>query len=255
MYFSKEDLEKLHEGYPAVIGKCQRLRESYLNRKYNDAQAQEYARHGFLRRLGTLVRCIDNVFEILPPDRVDLPTSEELSDAVINIQAFVFNVFGCADNLAWIWVSEKNLTKANGSPIPPIWVGLRKKNELIRDSFSPTFSRYLKRLDGWFDNLEDFRHALAHRIPLYLPPYLVPEDKKEAYQELENRMAKAVMREDMAEYDRLLEEQRALVAINLCMTHSFEEEAPFVVFHPQLLADFNTIEELGQKMLDELDRK
>ena len=40
---------------------------------------------------------------------------------------------------------------------------------------------------------------------------------------------------------------------NECLTH-IEEDARHVVFHAQLLADFNTIEELGRKMLEELDR-
>jgi hypothetical protein len=34
--------------------------------------------------------------------------------------------------------------------------------------------------------------------------------------------------------------------------HSYEEKAKPAVFHPQLIADFHTIEELGLKMLDEL---
>jgi hypothetical protein len=44
---------------------------------------------------------------------------------MINIQAFVFNVFGSIDNLAWIWVQEKSLAKEDGSAIPSAWVGLR----------------------------------------------------------------------------------------------------------------------------------
>ena len=49
-------------------------------------------------------------------------------------------------------------------------------------------------------------------------------------------------------------EQEKLAVFNPIMTHSFEEEAKIVVFHAQLIADFNTIEELGRKMLEELDR-
>ena len=254
MIFSQEDLEKLKKEYLTVSGKHQRLVEDYLVRNYKNSRAQEYARQGFSRRLKTLVRCIDKIFEILPPDRVELPTSEELSDAAINLQAFVINVFGSTDNLAWIWVQEKSLAKNDGSPIPNSRVGLRAKNELVRGSFSPEFQEYLRGLNGWFDHLENFRHALAHRIPLYVPPYVVSTDKVAAYQELEDRMTEASHRRDFAEYERLLAEQEALVAFKPYMTHSFEEEAKYVPFHAQLLADFNTIEELGQKMLEELDR-
>lgn len=254
MYFSDEALEHLREEYRAVSGKFERLFVEYLNRDYQDARVGEYAKHGFLRRLKTMVRCIDNVFAILPPDRADIPTNEELSDAAINIQAFVFNVFGSADNLAWIWVREKNLTQDDGTEIPKIWVGLRQQNTFVRDSFSPEFREYLEGLSDWFDNLENFRHSLAHRIPLYIPPYTVPDDRLEAYQELEGRMSEALRLVDIAQHDRLSAEQRALVAFWPVMTHSFEEETRPVVFHAQLLADFNTVEELGRKMLEELNR-
>ena len=132
MFFSEETLQNLKDEYLTVSAKYNRLLEAYLTRNYNDARAQEYAHHGFSRRLKILVRCIDKIFEILPPDRTNLPTSEELSDATINLQAFVFNVFGSVDNLAWIWVAEKNLTKDDGSPIPNGWVGLSEKNKLVR---------------------------------------------------------------------------------------------------------------------------
>ena len=254
MFFSQEALQRLEEEYLTVSGKHARLLEAYLKRSYNDARAREHAQHGFSRRLKTLVRCIDNTFEILPPDRVDLPTSEELSDANINLQAFVFNVFGSVDNLAWIWVAEKKLTKDDGSPIPHEWVGLRKKNKLIRNSFSAEFQEHLKGLDKWFDHQENFRHALAHRIPLYVPPYVITEDKKAAYRDFEDRITVALNPGALEDYDRLSAEQDALGVFRPVMTHSFEEQAKPVDFHPQLLDDFNTIEELGRKMLEELNR-
>jgi hypothetical protein len=37
------------------------------------------------------------------------------------------------------------------------------------------------------------------------------------------------------------------------MTHSFGENTNHIVFHAQILADFNTVEELGRIMLEELD--
>jgi len=66
-------------------------------------------------------------------------------------------------------------------------------------------------------------------------------------------MAEAVNQQDFVEHDRLSAEQKALVEFRPYMTHSFEEKADIVVFHPQLIADFNTIEELGREMLEELD--
>jgi len=71
----------------------------------------------------------------LPAGLTELPTGDILANATINIQAFVFNVFGSVGNLAWIWVREKRVTKEDGSPLPDKWVGLGKKNKSVRRSF------------------------------------------------------------------------------------------------------------------------
>lgn len=253
MYFSDKDLEELRRRHRQVAWKCQRIVESYLTRNYKYSRAREYAWHGFSRRLKMLVRCIDNVFRILPPDRAELPTNDELSDATINIQAFVFNVFGSIDNLAWIWVRETDLTKEDGSPVPNSWVGLSKNNTFVRGSLSTEFQEYLTELNDWFDHLDNFRHALAHRIPLYIPPYVVPKDKEAAHQQLGDRIAEAFRRSDFVEKERLESEQEALAIFIPRMTHSFEEESAFIEFHPQLLTDILTIEGLAENMLEELD--
>ena len=175
-------------------------------------------------------------------------------DAEINIQAFVFNIFGCIDNLAWIWTEEKNLTTKDGMRIHHTKVGLGKDKKIIRNSFSADFQLYLDTLQPWLENLENFRHALAHRIPLYIPPYNISPSKAAEYQALEDRKSAAIKRLDLVENERLSVEQMSLVKFIPCMTHSFEENSKIVVFHAQLLADFNTIDEIGRKMLVELDR-
>ena len=37
------------------------------------------------------------------------------------------NVFGCPDNIAWIWVYEKGITNSDGTELEPKEVGLGKK--------------------------------------------------------------------------------------------------------------------------------
>jgi hypothetical protein len=58
---------------------------------------------------------------------------------------------------------------------------------------------------------------------------------------------------DVNEYERLGVEQKALELFRPWMMHSFHEEARPMVFHPQLLANFNTAEEMGRKILEHLD--
>lgn len=250
-YFSREALKQFHEQRSELAGKCQRLMTRYVSRIYKDPQAREHAPQGFSRRIEALVRCLDNVFRTLPPDLAGLPTREALLDATINLQSFVFNVFGSLDNLAWIWVSENGLTKKDGSRLPDTRIGLGNGNKLVRGSFSNDFQKHLTGLDGWFDYLEGFRHALAHRIPLYIPPYVVSPEKEDAYKTLETRL---MIESDPEEYERLSAEQKALATFVPCMTHSYEEKAKPVVFHSQMLIDFLTVEEIAHKILEELGR-
>jgi hypothetical protein len=207
VYFSSDDLERLQTAHSAVDGKCQRLVSSYITRNYKDSQAREFATQGFSRRLRTLVRCIDNTFEILPPDLVEPPNVDKLFDAMINIQAFVFNVFGCIDNLAWIWVREAGLPVTDKR-----LVGLfGGKTKEVRKSLSNELQEYLTGQKNWFDHLKDFRDALARRIPLYIPPYTIPTDKEAHHYELEVGKFDALKRRDREEYRRLEADRKALI--------------------------------------------
>jgi hypothetical protein len=254
MHFSEEVLRKLKDEHGQIEHKYHKLLLSYNALHLTNKRAREFAVHGFCRRLKLLARCIDNVFSILPPNRDGIPTASEISDVTINIQAFLVNVFGCIDNLAWIWVQEKGLTKEDGSPLPNNWIGLSPNNKLVRESFSPSFETYLKSLNPWFEGMVDFRHALAHRISPYIPPHTVRPADEAAYKVFEAQMEEATRAGNFSEYDRLEAEQLKLARFTPWIQHSFEEEARPIEFYPQLIVDFLTIEQLAWKMLDELKR-
>lgn len=76
---------------------------------------------------------------MIPPERADIPSRDELTDATINIQSFVFNVFGGIDNLAWIWVWEKGQKRSDATPIADEHVGLGPKNTSVRSTLSQEF--------------------------------------------------------------------------------------------------------------------
>ena len=172
---------------------------------------------------------------------------------MINIQASVFNTSGCVDDLAWIWVKEKPVLKKNGLPLSKIEIGLRKRNTDIRGSLSTEFQQYLMGLDSWFTLLDNFRDALAHKIPLYIPPYVVPTSKEKNHRALHDLIIEAERQKDFVTAKTLRDEQEALRTFKPIMMHSFEEKSEPVAFHPQLLANFLTIERLGKKMLMEFE--
>jgi hypothetical protein len=159
--------------------------------------------------------------------------------------------------VGFVWVKEKNVTKLNGQPLPNGRVGLTADKGEVRQSFSPEMQAYLRERDAWLDYLEGFRHSLGPRIPLYIPPYTVAPAQVDLYQNLEARMNAALFffeRRDLAEHARLKAQQKELRRFRPCMKHSFTDPTPPVVLHPQVLADFATVEEMCQKVLGELDR-
>jgi hypothetical protein len=112
---------------------------------------------------------------------------------------------------------------------------------------------YVAGMDDWFDMVDNYRHALAHRIPLYIPPYNVDPANEAACQALEAAKNAALFGGNLEEHERLSAAQQQMEFFRPRMLHSIGEGARPLVFHTQLLANFNTIEEMGRKVLDHLD--
>jgi hypothetical protein len=185
MFFFQQALNEMSEARKAIGGKYESLLMKYVALPLKDAIAREYATQGFPRRLGVMAHCIQNVFTTLPPEKEEIRSKTQLFDATVNIQAFLVNAFGCIDNLARIWVHEKPLRTRKGKALPNGQIGLDVHHTLVRTSLSQPFQDYLKTLDEWLTFMGNFRHALAHRIPLYIPPYAIRQQDEAAYKEFE----------------------------------------------------------------------
>lgn len=273
MYFKPADLKKLRDEYSRLNVKYADLLFAFQSFQFNEPEARKYAMQGFSRRIRTLKRCIENVYSISPPDKSDKPSDENLTDLAINLQSFILNIFGCIDNLAWIWAKENNFEYRNNTD-----VSFFKKK--IHDILSSEFREYLDsdRLQAWLEYLKNYRHALAHRIPLYVVPTLMTTQETEKHHELEDQkmeilfnvhlMTRQENRDDLSieelnellsrqdtefeKIDQLSIEQDNLGRFVPVMTYSYEEQPSPVLFHGQLLADWNTILELSTKFFDEL---
>ena len=253
MPFSKSELIKLEEAYAEIDNIFESLLVTYCMRRYASSHAKEFALHGFARRMKTMKRCIDNIYRICPPHNERKLASDNLNDLVINLQAFVLNVYGCLDNLAWVWSKESGLVNKKGGQLKNGEVGLTKKYDLVRKSFSLGFQNYLNSLDNWFLHIEEFRHALAHRIPLYVPPYVSNEGEVRKENDLETLRQTALKMHNFEEYERITSEIEALGRFEPFMTHSFSEKSPYVVFHAQIIADWKTVVQISENFLNELD--
>jgi len=115
--FSEKMLDDLAEARARVKRQYYNLLTTFVERPFRNATAKEYATHGFPRRVKMLVRCVHRVFDLLPPESKEIPSDDARTDATVYIQAFVFNVFGAIDNLAWIWVQERDVRRPDGRPL------------------------------------------------------------------------------------------------------------------------------------------
>ena len=251
-FFSSEDIIQLREAKADVRLKFEKLRDRYAARTYQTNRGREYAFTGLLRRLDLMIRVVDWVFETLPPEKEDIPSTEDTVAAGVLIQSFVINLQGCLDNLAWIWVFETDLKDKSGHKLDRRVVGLGNGYWVIRRSFSKQFRKYLKKRKAWFEHVSEFRDSLAHRIPLYVPPFILSREHSAEYHRLEREAFDAGQKGDYKAYDDLKAQQLKLGVYRPWMTHSPTEGSPAAVFHQQLLQDFLTIDECASRMLDEL---
>lgn len=251
-FFSAEDVINLNMAKDDAHKKFDDLRDKLAARTYKTPRGREYAFTGLIRRLDTMIRAIDLVFDILPPEKEDIPSTDETVPATMLIQSFVINVQGCLDNLAWIWVFETGLKSRDGSELDRRTVGLGEGYWVIRKSFSKPLQKYLKQRKKWFQHVSEFRDSLAHRIPLYIMPFILSEPNSKEYYRLEKEAFEAGLKGDYKAYDDLKAQQQKLGAYRPWMTHSPAEKAPAAVFHQQLLQDFLTIDECANKILEEL---
>jgi len=251
MSFSLEQIAELEAGREEINVKFQQVRQRLILTPFSTALAREHTDHGLARRLGILAHCINRVSELLPPAQIDIPDSQQIADATVYIQAFVLNTFGCCENLAWMWVSERGVMNSNGQPLPEKRIGLGPGYRQLRASFPLGFRTYLETFDGWFAHLKDFRDALAHRIPLYIPPYCIDTERGAEFQTLEAQASAALMQGDLDAYQRICAERDSLRHFKPIMVHSLADPRP-VIFHYQLQADFNTIVDITEHLLTDL---
>lgn len=223
------------------------LRINDINKTLANETAKEYLWHGVLRRLNTIEHCVENIYSIFPLRRKDLLNRSELKDVEINLHAFFINIFGLLDNMAWVMIHENNLSES-----------IRRTNVSLyaaqtQEQFSEEFRQYLNsdRMKSWHNGyLKDFRDALSHRIPLYVPPKTLNADQKAQIDEIEQKKQEAIKRNDLEEVkilDNKIDDIGDPVAY---FRHSLSETNRGMVLHAQVIGDFGTIEEIVEKFCE-----
>lgn len=209
-------------------------------------RAKEYIAHGVTRRLCVLYRCFENIFKLFPADKAERLTDEARMDLEINLHAFLINTYGIIENLGLSLAFENGILNSGTSE-------KRTKNEIglfkskFRKQLNSTLRDYLRRSEStsWYnDYAKNYRDALAHRIPPYIPPSGLDKEEQKQFEQL-NRELTSLSKQGYSErYSVIIDQLTNLGKASPFYVHSFSENAKPVYIHPQMIADFRTIEEL-----------
>ncbi|MGE6743386.1 hypothetical protein ACQKGC_24235 [Allorhizobium pseudoryzae] len=254
MPYSAEQIADFTESLKEWTAREGCLSENLVIRSYKNERSRTLAAQGAARRLSTLIRCIEQVYSLLPPDALS-PKRINIDDAAIWLQAFMINTYGVIDNFARVWVWEADI-QHKGRPLAPMKIGLTPDNTIVRASLSAEMQSYLTTTNGWFGYLENYRHALAHRVPLYIPPRSMDDNAAKKWKQLEAESVEALKVRDWDRYKQLRGQQSQLGTYQPWMMHSFgphENDGNPVLFHPQMICDLATVVEIGENLLRELD--
>jgi hypothetical protein len=117
----------------------------------------------------------------------------------------------------------------------------------FRRLLNPHLCAYLRKgtITQWYNKYaKNYRDALAHRIPPYVPPAALNDKQQLKFECLEQEIKRLHEEGDFERIEVRQDEQESLGRSNPLFVHSFSEEAIPVYLHPQLIADFRTVEEL-----------
>lgn len=249
MPYTQEQADDLQDRIDEWLERESRLTRDLFALQLLRPEAREMMQHGVCRRIGDLKHGLERIFEILPPQEA-APDRMALRDATAFLQAFVINTFGALDNVAWLWRLEGDIRARDGRPLHRSRIGLTPGHMDLRRSLSERTQAYLRGTDPWFGYLEDYRHALAHRIPLYIPPRTLDEAEAAEFRRLGEQVG--VEGWDWGRWGEVLDAQRALGVFEPVATHSFGEGARPVRFHGQMICDFATVIEVAEHVVADL---
>lgn len=249
--YSEAQLAELNGALSTVRARAAALVGRLLTFPFATAEGTEYARHGLSRRVTSMAHSLHRIFDELPPDLEGLPDQDQREEATVHIQSVAFHAYGCFDNTAHVWVAERGLKRADGRSLPPSLIGFSEKCQLVLRSLPEPLQSQLTSLRAWMTFLEAFRHPSAHRIPVYIPPFVVNMSHVEEYSRLEKAKALAAQARDWEAYLALHDKVQALIKFRP-MTATAMSAKEMALFHPQMLADFATVEKWINLVLDAL---
>lgn len=247
--YSPDQIEEMERELDLWLGRVKHLSDTGVCFKFNDKQARKFATQGFVRRLRYLEHAVRKIFYLYPPNSRGADR-DAVQETELFLQAFVMNVFGAIDNLAWVWTLERGITKPDGQLLNRTEVVFDgQKAKTLRANLTPVVLKEIEEASDWFSALRDYRDGIAHQIPIYIPRLVSPK-VADRWREIDRDIEQAIVENDIDLFEELMSEQYrtgdygSLMA--LCDKH-----APLML-HPQIICDLATVTNLGEKIFSEL---
>jgi len=257
MFYSPEQIDKIHGEFGRVTTDLQALQFRGLAeaQEAGNDDVRKYLNHGVGRRLSILKRSMEKIFEIFPPTQEEVLSRDEVTSVQVFLHAFVINLSGVFDNWAWAFVHRHDLLEEIGGP-PNVGVFKNRTQRLFSESLQTYLAR--SRISEWHEQYaKNYRDALAHRIPLYVPPANWTDDDKAEYERLEAEKARLIAAQEWDQLDVVWNEQDRIGKPSFVFMHeySLDQSARPVILHPQVLCDGMTVVEFGNKFYDSWDTR
>lgn len=205
----------------------------------------EHLRHGAGRRLKVMARALENIFRLFPPSLQHPVPPDDLNDVQINLHAFFINLYGVFENLAWAFALRHDIAKQ----LDIRDIGLFHKK--ARKFFPEELAQYVSSdvIARWRnDYLKTYRDALAHQIPLYVPPSVFTAEEAAEFQRLWDEQGRLIRAHEFELADKVESQRHALGRPSLIFVPAFsklKDHRP-VYLHPQLISDSMTVLECGK---------
>jgi hypothetical protein len=230
-----------------------------LAEQLRSPRAKTFVNQGIARRLEVVGRSASNIYEIYPPNKKELLTKDEGVDVAIQFHAFVINLYGIFDNIAWALMLEA------GECLASMKIGLFKKE--CQPFIPEVFRSYLAQpqVREWFDKYGKlYRDSTAHRIAPYLPPKVFTPEEKAKWIDIDSRSIEQLRgageamtldrqrgRQMLESHEALEKEKNELGANSLFIALSLtgEDSASPVYLHPQILCDWGLANEISRQFI------
>lgn len=99
--------------------------------------------------------------------------------------------------------------------------------------------------------LKNYRDALSHRIPLYVPPKALTSEQKNHTDLIAKQLNDSIRLLDYNAMEKLQDVDEKIGSPCPFFIHSISEEVSrYIVLHVQVITDFKTVEEIVEKFCD-----